>query len=326
MGRILSEWQVAYGDFLAEEKIIQNTIEKAKKRLSEATPPYKGWNPVRRFKEGKAHTKFVETTEHQIQEAKTALETAQISLGQETQSLFFDIFPSPVIASINNVIFKEEALDSSASRKSLIERALTEFEEVQEQVGDASDFEFIDMVGNNPGLSLLSHFETEEAAEGLEDFRDTLEQVAKQFCCTSGHQKISNPTEGWSFDADLFAGLADIDVLSVWTSFLNMNKLDEVAEQLDVIGPHLKELDEALAKEVIKHQENLAQAREDCVSLVLNQIDQSVVDGQQADLLKTVVTTLPVEILFSKKTISSAGKTGPTVGIHRTASFDRSPG
>jgi hypothetical protein len=74
------------------------------------------------------------------------------------------------------------------------------------------------MVGNNPGLFLLSHVETGEAAEGLEKFRDTLKQIAEQFGHSSNHQNIKNPTEGWSCDADLFAGLADFDALSMWTS------------------------------------------------------------------------------------------------------------
>ncbi len=319
MVQILSQWQAAYRGFCEEEETNQSTIKEAKKSLSEAPPPYKGLNFVRRFREGKAHKKFVETTEARIQEAEKALETARRDIGLKTLELFVAIFPSSVMASIDGVILKKEALDASALRRDLIKCAHIELEQVRVQVLGAGLYENYDGGGGNEQYSLHSHYKTYEAAVKLEHFSDVLGQFAEQLGCNSVHQEIKNPLEGWSCDIDILAGCTDYGMSSNgWASYLNAQKLGVITEQLYVIGPQFDKLNWVSAQDFTRHNEEFIQAHKDCMSVLLGQIDKRVVNSEQAGLLKRAITNLPVNVLFSKEAIALARKTRPAVGRKRT--------
>ncbi len=133
----------------------------------------------------------------------------------------------------------EEARNVYTSVQAKTNDLLKIIQNAWEQADKAESWETYDMVGNNKGFTLLSHFETSDAKEHLDKVVGALEEY-KGFMATIEErlpaiqlttlrgQAIEDMAE-----LDLWAGLSGIDVISVYTSWKNLEKLGKAKEKLE---------------------------------------------------------------------------------------------
>lgn len=120
-------------------------------------------------------------------------------------------------------------------------RLLSTIDRAWEEVKDAKGMEMWDMIGNNAALSLLSHMETSEAKKHLQKVQTEIASY-KTFMADR-HSDISHITESGLeteeiakiAEWDLWLGIADIGILSTFTSWRNYEQLGKAKESLEAL-------------------------------------------------------------------------------------------
>lgn len=126
----------------------------------------------------------------------------------------------------------------------------------RKEVSEALGGELLDMVASNPLSSLSSHWETEEAVEWLKNVGAKLEDYAT-FIKEKEIKLSSSQSSEFDIDGiqkiatwDLWTGLLDIDLISVFTSYKNHSQLSDAANILDElkksIEPTIEKINESL--------------------------------------------------------------------------------
>lgn len=122
--------------------------------------------------------------------------------------------------------------------KEKLHKAIAAVDHAIDESKDASDWEGIDMMSNNFGLSLLSHLETREAVDAMKDASAALTDLNKNLREQESFDKAIPDDLQSDNNFDLF-----VDALSefagIFTSWSNMEKLDNAVEKMGEIRKSL---------------------------------------------------------------------------------------
>lgn len=122
--------------------------------------------------------------------------------------------------------------------KEKLHKAIAAVDHAIDESKDASDWEGIDMMSNNFGLSLLSHLETREAVNAMKDASAALTDLNKNLREQESFDKAIPDDLQSDNNFDLF-----VDALSefagIFTSWSNMEKLDNAVEKMGEIRKSL---------------------------------------------------------------------------------------
>lgn len=106
---------------------------------------------------------------------------------------------------------------------------------------EASSFELMDMVGNNKGLSLWSYFETDEAKLAIRAAGDSIAALNTKLRDTQKQDTALVKDLGFTNTLDLFVDMAG-GFAGAFTSYLNMQKLDEAVSKMQGIQKTLGQM------------------------------------------------------------------------------------
>ncbi|MGN7502700.1 MAG: hypothetical protein ACTHPO_06970 [Alphaproteobacteria bacterium] len=121
-----------------------------------------------------------------------------------------------------------------------------------DECDDAQDYETLDMFASNAFATVISHAETEEAAEyladaveAIKDYSEYMEKVKGEPYMVEANIDIDDilSTAEW----DLWFGVFDLDVLSFFSSWQNHTKLEEAKTQLEDVKAHIEPISESLS-------------------------------------------------------------------------------
>lgn len=99
---------------------------------------------------------------------------------------------------------------------------------------EASTLEMVDMFGNNKGLSLWSYLETDEAKRAIRDAGESIAALNTKLRDTQKQDTALAKDLGFTNTLDLFVDMAG-GFAGAFTSYLNMQKLDEAVEKMQGI-------------------------------------------------------------------------------------------
>lgn len=133
--------------------------------------------------------------------------------------------------------------DIRAHVQDAAEKVATAIEEAQE----ASGYELMDMAANNKGISFLSYLETDEAKRAIRAAGDSIALLN-----TKLHDAQKQDTQivkdlGFSNAIDLFFDMAG-GFAGAFTSYLNMQKLDDAVERMEKIAETLSGIEQETAR------------------------------------------------------------------------------
>ncbi len=133
--------------------------------------------------------------------------------------------------------------DIRAHVQDAAEKVATAIEEAQE----ASGYELMDMAANNKGISFLSYLETDEAKRAIRAAGDSIALLN-----TKLHDAQKQDTQivkdlGFSNTIDLFFDMAG-GFAGAFTSYLNMQKLDDALERMEKIAETLSGIEQETAR------------------------------------------------------------------------------
>jgi len=106
---------------------------------------------------------------------------------------------------------------------------------------EASTLEMVDMFGNNKGLSLWSYLETDEAKQAIRAAGDAISALNTKLRDTQKQDTALVKDLGFTNTLDLFLDMAG-GFAGAFTSYLNMQKLDEAAEKMKGIQKTLGQM------------------------------------------------------------------------------------
>lgn len=187
----------------------------------------------------------------QIQHDQIKNGLVKISLQHADQILAAKAHDDPKIA---------EALDGIKDARAPLEQTQTSLREIKvktramletirtayEEASSASSWETIDMFGSNAGVSLISHFQTSDAAEHLKkvgtELKDYKAFMDKAQGKLSSLQLTPLRVEGIEEIAewDLWMGVLDIDLVSIFTSWKNKEQLETAMEKLEALKGNIE--------------------------------------------------------------------------------------
>ena len=125
--------------------------------------------------------------------------------------------------------------------KTKLNTAIAAVDHAIDESKDASDWEGIDMMSNNFGLSLLSHLETREAVDAMKGAAAALTDLNKNLREQESFDKSIPDDLQSDNNFDLF-----VDALSefagIFTSWSNMEKLDKAVDKMGEIRKSLVEI------------------------------------------------------------------------------------
>lgn len=131
--------------------------------------------------------------------------------------------------------------DHMQETKSKLNTALAAVDHAIAESKDASDWEGIDMMSNNFGFSMLSHFETREAVDAMKSASAALTDLNKNLRAQEKFDKSIPDDLQSDNNFDLF-----IDALSefagIFTSWSNMEKLDNAVDKMRDIRKSLVDI------------------------------------------------------------------------------------
>lgn len=133
--------------------------------------------------------------------------------------------------------------DIRAHAQDAAEKVATAIEQAQE----ASGYELMDMAANNKGISFLSYLETDEAKSAIRAAGDSIALLN-----TKLHDAQKQDTQivkdlGFSNTIDLFFDMAG-GFAGAFTSYLNMQKLDDAVERMEKIAETLSGIEQETAR------------------------------------------------------------------------------
>jgi len=106
---------------------------------------------------------------------------------------------------------------------------------------EASTLEMVDMLGNNKGLSLWSYFETDEAKQAIRAAGDAIAALNTKLRDTQKQDTALVKDLGFTNTLDLFLDMAG-GFAGAFTSYLNMQKLDEAVDKMKGIQKTLGQM------------------------------------------------------------------------------------
>jgi len=106
---------------------------------------------------------------------------------------------------------------------------------------EASTLEMVDMFGNNKGLSLWSYLETDEAKQAIRAAGDAISALNTKLRDTQKQDTALVKDLGFTNTLDLFLDMAG-GFAGAFTSYLNMQKLEEAAEKMKGIQKTLGQM------------------------------------------------------------------------------------
>jgi hypothetical protein len=125
-----------------------------------------------------------------------------------------------------------------------------------DQSKEASDYELFDMASNNAGISLLSYFETDEAAEHIKAAGAALTDLNKQLRTAEKLDPTISSALQSGNNLDLFVDMVS-DFAGIFTSYSNMKKLDEAVSKMGPVQTSLQELGDEVDKS-LRHIQTVA--------------------------------------------------------------------
>jgi hypothetical protein len=106
---------------------------------------------------------------------------------------------------------------------------------------EASTLEMVDMMGNNKGLSLWSYIETDEAKNAIRAAGDSISALNTKLRDTQKQDTALVKDLGFTNTLDLFLDMAG-GFAGAFTSYLNMQKLDEAVDKMKGIQKTLGQM------------------------------------------------------------------------------------
>ena len=138
------------------------------------------------------------------------------------------------------------------------EKLIKRIKVAEEACENAQGWEVVDMIGNNAFTTIYSHGKTSDASEQLQGLSDALNaykefmEIQKQQIhdiedTIFGRDKIDE-TAQW----DLWMGVLDVSVISIYTSFKNHEQLGKAREQVKALPPRFAHVLERCGEEIAK--------------------------------------------------------------------------
>lgn len=111
-----------------------------------------------------------------------------------------------------------------------------------QEAEQASSYELMDMAANNKGISLLSYLETDEAKHAIAAAGESISALNAKLGAAQKQDAQIVKDLGFSNTVDLFLDMAG-GFAGAFTSYLNMQKLDDAVTRMQKISKTLSEMD-----------------------------------------------------------------------------------
>ena len=141
-----------------------------------------------------------------------------------------------------------EAVEILTDAQTRTENLIAIIQRAQKEASEAQNWEVADMLGNNAGLTVLSHMETSEAKQHLGRVGDALTEY-KEFMDQVGSRLSSLQLTPLRSDAigkvaewDLWMGVFDVDLISIFTSWKNHKQVSKAKEKLEALETNISSI------------------------------------------------------------------------------------
>lgn len=240
ISKIAAEWQAAESLFKQQQQDWQS----ARAPLAERVAAFNaqddnGW--TRKVTRAFEKATRIALTKRKIGKLDAQIQDQQDTLHQIAQQQYQALGETAMAAGG----LAQDAAERYAVIKDIRDHSRETAEKVSSAIREArhaSDFELIDMVSSNRGMSFFSYLETEDARRAIREAGQSVAALNDKLC--NAKKQDTHIAKGLGADnrldlvLDMMGGFA-----GAFTSYLNMKKLDEAVTRMEKISETLVEVD-----------------------------------------------------------------------------------